>query len=267
LEWLKYHPVPSDDCRCAIHSNTTTSLDIYPAAQDEDDFEALSLDHRKETFHCDTEKLPAVSWPFNSNGVRKLPWDSETYPAIETRPNRPQPRRKELDVWACQKRILENGKVVTPDDASQAIQRRSREFKLVEFWIKSSIGLHYFVSKLFKFGFSQRFQDLERECGYLALVVYPTKDPHKYESAALPQPLVVHRLVSRIDTKAVVVCAAALGTQAVDRHPARCPTEALVRKVAESGFDALWFCQEGIASILVLESWRLVPLYGAILGR
>jgi hypothetical protein len=226
----------------------------------------LLLDHRKETFHCHTERIPAVSWPFDSREVRKLPWDPETYPAIETRANRRHPKREELEIWECQKRILENGKVVTPDDASQAIQRPSREFKLVEFWIKSSIGFHYFVSELFKFGFSQRFQDLEREFGDLALVVYPTTDPHKYQSVALPQPVVVHTFVSRIDTRAVVVCAAALGRQAVDRHPTRCPTESLVRKVAEKGLDALWFCQDGIASILVLESRRLVPLYGAILG-
>jgi hypothetical protein len=29
LEWLKYHPLPSDDCGCVTHSNATTALNIY----------------------------------------------------------------------------------------------------------------------------------------------------------------------------------------------------------------------------------------------
>jgi hypothetical protein len=135
---------------------------------------------------------------------------------------------------------------------------------MVVFWVNSMIGFDIGITELFKFGFSFQFRALEHEFGRLTIVCYPTPDPRRYQAVSLPEPLVVHRVVRHFKGAGLVIGAAALGKQAVHSHARVVPTEGLIRRVKAAGYDSLWFRQDGIESILLLNSQRVVPIYGCL---
>ena len=138
------------------------------------------------------------------------------------------------------------------------------------FWVGSAIGFHRKVKQLSKFGFTGKYSSLESEygCDNLVLVLVPCSDPNVYLEADLESPLVCHRFLDKLRSPiphAYLLCAVSLGRQAIDRHDSLVPTNAVLKKVSDEGFNSLWFTRDGVASILIMDTNRVVPLYGIIM--
>ena len=270
LKWLKFHPLPQDEEPCAcfepVEKKELQSIKRFEPDHG-DTFEEGNYRREMGPWHDIPEKALPVMYPFNTTAIRKLPWDYEQYAPIRTRANKPKKHRPVLTTGYCEELIIKHpGNVFN----GQTTEMSEEESEIVLFWVGSAIGFHRKVKQLSKFGFTGKYSSLESEygCDNLVLVLVPCSDPNVYLEADLESPLVCHRFLDKLPSPiphAYLLCAVSLGRQAIDRHDSLVPTNAVLKKVSDEGFNSLWFTRDGVASILIMDTNRVVPLYGIIM--
>lgn len=277
--WLKHHPFPDDvEPPYVQRQIRTTNKPIKAFIPDEEhevcsyweEIEPYIVKVRTHEFR-DTEVPPKrkpLMYPFNTKSPRMIPWDFSIPVNVEPRQN-PIPKvQKKLTFVSCENDILKNARSPTPGDKPLNVDNNSLEFQMVEFWINVAVGFNIRMKSLIRSGMSTRFIELLREYKSLQLAIYPCDNPEKYFNTDLPQTLVVHRCVTKLlRPLSFLVCAVSFGKQAINNHPTTIPTEKTGQKLRSEGFDSMVFVSNGLESILVLDSDRMVPLYACIFSK
>jgi hypothetical protein len=201
------------------------------------------------------------SFPFNTTAPRQLPWDFS-----KTRIQNPKKSRQNVELFHdCERQILEQKKLANYHSLQVSLKPGLAERDIVEFWIHSMIGFQYEIREVLGFGTAAHLQNLQENFDDLNLFLTPCGDVKAFST--LPRTMPLYRFiknVSLLKCGSFWVCAASLGKQAMVKSGSRWK-ESLKKKAENGGFDSIWFCEKEAEWVMVLNSQRIVPLYGFIL--
>ena len=261
LKWLKYHPLPDENEPCAcfetVEKEELQSIKRFQPEPD-DRFEEFKYERDTGGWTEPPEKSLPISYPFNTKAIRKLPWDFEEYPPIQTRRNRPKKREPVFSATYCETLILR----LAARESGYEVEPGSKEYETLLFWVEISVCSSRRVKEITKFDTSSEFGNLTQKYDDVILVMLPCDNP---KEGCITDNVVVYRFVQKPPSptpRGYLLCAASLGRQAIDRHDSLVPTNVVIKKLETEEFDSLWFRRERVESLLIRNAERIVPLYG-----
>lgn len=169
----------------------------------------------------------------------------------------------QMNFGSCERAILNQARSIT--SAPIYLKEGNGEYKALRFWLSIALRKDVTIAQIIRAPSGRQLQNAEQMYGSLQLVLYICDNPTYYFNYQLPPSSILYRYLSRNprhDVHSFLLCAADMGDQTQIGFE---PKPDKVMQYQAHGYDSVIYEHNGIESILIFDSSRIVPLYAIIL--